>query len=277
MSMIALVDLTTWFWLLYCSLCTFLFMSRKCLNMSVLSTVQPFGYLLMKYSLSPESGSALLQPLGIRAARGLLRWADCYCDELLSLLILTRAWLSPRHFPVWLLMPGPSAEYAWATPGLSSCPFDVFRVIPQPKPGTATVAFASSPIVWEGPRTSANIFSCSLQHMGKGCLQAGQWIWWDVWHQALTPFWFIHPVGPTRMWWCCCPDNGWFPLQMSFSLPHFFDGSNFCQQVALSSPSHCKKEGHVCSVKKLLPACREVLRSSCGCAVTHISRESDVS
>lgn len=154
MSMIALVDLTTWFWLLYCSLCTFLFMSRKCLNMSVLSTVQPFGYLLMKYSLSPESGSALLQPLGIRAARGLLRWADCYCDELLSLLILTRAWLSPRHFPVWLLMPGPSAEYAWATPGLSSCPFDVFRVIPQPKPGTATVAFASSPIVWEGPRTS---------------------------------------------------------------------------------------------------------------------------
>ena len=99
MSTIALVDLTTWFWLLYCCLCAFLFMSRKCLNVSVLPTVQPFGYQLMKYPLSPETGSALLEPLGSRTAGGLLRWVHCSRRELLSSLTLTQARLNHRHFP----------------------------------------------------------------------------------------------------------------------------------------------------------------------------------
>ena len=104
-----------------------------------------------------------------------------------------------------------------------------------------------------------NISSCFLQHLCKGCLQAAQWIRWEVWHRASSPFQFIRPIGPTRVWWYPYPDNAQFPLQPSFSLPHFFDGSNFCQPIPPSSPSHCKKEGHVHSVKKLLPACGEVL------------------
>jgi len=51
----------------------------KCLHVSVLPTAQPFGYPLMKYPLSPETSLALLQPLGIRVAGGLLRWAQCCC------------------------------------------------------------------------------------------------------------------------------------------------------------------------------------------------------
>lgn len=102
-------------------------------------------------TLSPETDLALLQALGSRAAGGLQRQAHCSCQELLSSLALAQAWLSPRGFPTWLQMPGPSAESA----GLSSCPFDAFRVITWPKPRTATVAFVSSQIVWEQPCTSA--------------------------------------------------------------------------------------------------------------------------
>lgn len=102
-------------------------------------------------TLSPETDLALLQALGSRAAGGLQRQARCSCQELLSSLALTQAWLSPRHFPTRLLTPGPSAESA----GLSSCPFDAFRVTTWPKLGTATVAFVSSQMVWEGPCTSA--------------------------------------------------------------------------------------------------------------------------
>lgn len=177
-----------------------------------------------------------------------------------------------------ILMPGPSVHYTWVTPGpgFSSCPFDAFRVTPWPKPGIAIVGFASSQIVWEGPCTSAIspavFWSISTKAVCRQHNEFGGMS--DIKpHLPSSSFTLLDLPG----WWCPCPDNSWFPLQLSFSLPHFFDGSNFCQQIALSSPSHCKKEGHVCRVKKLWPTCRQVLRTCCGCAVTHISWEADVS
>lgn len=254
-------------------------MSRKCLDVSVLSTVQPFWYLLMKYPLSPETGLALLHPLGCRAAGGLLRRAHCFCRELLSTFTLTQAWLSPRHFAARHFdARSLSSLYLGHTrPWFFFLPFWCIQSDPLAKTRNSNSGFCLFSNSLGRALHICNISSCFLKHFYKGCLQAAQWIWWDVWHQASSPFQFIHPVGPTRVWWCPCPDNSWFPLQLSFSLPHFFDGSNFCQQIALSSPSHCKKEGHVCRVKKLWPTCRQVLRTCCGCAVTHISWEADVS
>lgn len=81
--------------------------------------------------------------------------------------------------------------------------------------------------------------SCFLQPVCKGCLQAAQWIQWGVWHWASFPF--ICPVGPTRVWWCSCLGNARFPLQLTFCLRCFYDGSNLRQRIALSSPSHRKK------------------------------------
>lgn len=276
-------DCSVWFdntvFLLYCCLCTFLFMSRKCLNVSVLSTVQPFGYLLMKYPLSPETGSALLQPLGSRATGGWLRRATtsvescCPCSpshrhSSAPGILQPSFWCQVPQLSV--LGPHKAVVFPPALLMLSESPLG------QPRNSNSGFYFHSNSL--ERALHICNISSCFLQHLCKGYLQAAQWIWWDDWHRASPPFQFIRPLGPTRVWWCLCPDIAQFPLQPSFSLPCFFDGSNFCQQAGLSSPSHCKKEGQVCSVKKLLSACRQVLRSSCGCAVTHIhSRDADVS
>lgn len=70
------------------------------------------------------------------------------------------------------------------------------------------------------------LFASSTMNLG-GCQQ------W-----ASAPFHLIRPAGCPMVLQCPCPDNIRFPLQLNSSLPHVFDGSNFCQRAALYSPSH---------------------------------------
>lgn len=265
--------LIIWLWLPYCCLCTS--QNKKISSLSGLSVVQHFGYLLMKYPLSPETGLALLQPLWSKAAGELLRQAHCCCWELLSSLTLMQAQLTARHFPALLLMTGSSAEFAWDTPGLSSLFFWCIQIHPLAKTRNNNGGFCLLSNSLGRSLHTCKICSCLLQHVCQSYLQAAQGVWWDVWHWASSPFPFICPVVPTRVWWCSCPGNTRFPLQPSFSLPHIFDDSIFCLQVLLCSPSHCRRKD-TCSVIKLSPTCRQVLRSVCGCAVTHISWDADV-
>lgn len=244
----------------------FSFENKKMSYVSGLSIVQYFGYLLMKYSLSPETGLALLQSLWSEAAGRLLRLAHCSFWELRSLLTLTQAQLSPRHFPALLLMTGSSADCAWDTPGLSSLFFWSIQIHPSAK----TSGFASSQIVCEELCTSARSAAVYCSRF----LQAAQEVWWDFWHWASSPFQFICPVVPTRVWWYSCPENT-IPTAAKLQSSQYLCDSNFCQQVLLGSPSHCKGKD-MCNAIKLSSACRQGLRSFCGCAVTHISWDADV-
>lgn len=142
------------------------------------------------------------------------------------------------------------------------CSFDAFRFIPHPNP----VAFVSSQTVWEELCTSARSAAVFAGNTGilMGCLTLS------------LIFLPVHlPCCAYQSVVYSCPGNAQIPLKPSFSLPCIFDDSNFCQQVLSGSPSHCKRKD-TCNVIKLSPACRQVLRSFCGCAVTHISWDADV-
>lgn len=155
------------------------------------------------------------------------------------------------------------------------CSFDAFRFIPWPKPGTAMVAFPFSQIVWEDLRTSARSAAVYCSMCAKAvCRQ----------HREFDRMSDTEPHLPSRSFaLLCLPDCGGVPAQGTLD-SHCSQASVF--PISLMTQSFASKFSYVlqhscrrkdtCSVIKLSPACRQMLRSVCGCAVTHISWDADV-
>jgi len=172
-------------------------------------------------------------------------------------------------------MPGPSAEYAWATQGLgvSSCPFEAFRVTSWPNPGITTVSFISPRIVWEGACTSAISPAVFCSTCAKAvCRQ----------HNEFGGRSDIEPHLPSSSFALLdLPGCGGTPTQIMLN-SHYNRASVFPISLMVQTSAsrfhqvlhHTARRRDMCTVLKSF--C-QLVGKCCGYAVTHVSRESDVS
>lgn len=155
-----------WVWLLlYCCFCTFLFVSRKCFNVSVLPAVQTFGYLMLN-TLPPQTC--------IAAGPGSGCQAHCSCQELLH----SDTGMAQSQPFCCLALDARSLSWVCLGHARPLCFFLPFWFI-QSHPLSKTMNNSGFHLLSNTLRSALhiwNISSCFLQHVCQGCLQAAQWI-----------------------------------------------------------------------------------------------------